>query len=121
MIDAGRLESELRRALVMLERLDAAIDRQNAAAIEAVQEGLIDRDCADDCPQDDTCDCKGTKLISTAINSVASNLHIGDTLRSIRAVLCARCSGTGWYSVPGDLQARCLHRDDNSSNRKEPK
>lgn len=29
---------------------------------------------------------------------------------------CERCKGTGWYKVPGGIEARCLHPADNSSD-----
>lgn len=79
------LEAALRRSRGVIADMIKAEDERNEAASKCCDEGLIDRDCADDCPQDDTCDCPGTALIGLAINR--RNFHEGDCLRAIDYVL----------------------------------
>lgn len=82
---ARELETVLRQARGVLADIIKAEDDRNEAAVQAFDEGLIDRDCDDNCPQDDTCDCPGTVLIGRAVNR--RNFHEGDCLRAIDAAL----------------------------------
>jgi hypothetical protein len=96
------MEGALRDARTALVAVDEAEDARLEAVSNCIDDGLIERHCADDCPQDDTCDCPDTALVGKAINGVLRHGivdrrigSIADLVRTIDAALATPTTAGG--------------------------